>query len=111
MTNRENVLAILFADEKYKDEAGFYLTSDDQAFTKKNENDAKNHAKSLEDKDVEWCPRKKSIAKVIKDAVSTIVSTGKGKKGGKVVEEETAEETAKDETEEEDETEDDKTEE
>ncbi|MFC0182745.1 hypothetical protein SAMN04515674_12157 [Pseudarcicella hirudinis] len=55
MSERKEVLNIIF--NQYPKESGFFVTSDNQAFTKSNENDAKNHAKTLEDKEVLWVER------------------------------------------------------
>ena len=57
MSNRENVIAILFADPDYLGEAGFWFTSDDQAFTEKNKGLGELHAKSLENKELVWVGR------------------------------------------------------
>ena len=57
MSNRENVIAILFADPDYIGEAGFWFTSDDQAFTDKNKGLGALHAKTLEDKELVWVGR------------------------------------------------------
>ena len=57
MSNRENVIAILFADPDYLGEAGFWFTSDDQAFTEKNKGLGELHAKTLEDRGLVWAGR------------------------------------------------------
>jgi len=56
--SREEVTKHLFAN--YPNEAGFHLTSDNQAFTEKHRSDAINHAKTLEDKTVDWVKNTKA---------------------------------------------------
>lgn len=50
--SRDQVKKFLFG--QHPNEAGFHLTSDNQAFTEKHKGDAINHAKTLEDKTVDW---------------------------------------------------------
>ena len=47
--NRSRVIALLFAHNPH--DKSFFMTSDDQAF--RQEGDARNHAKTLEDKEIE----------------------------------------------------------
>lgn len=63
--NRDQVLKILFA--QHPNEAGFFVTSDNQAFTEKHKSDGLNHAKTLEDKSLDWVENPK--AKVKKEPV------------------------------------------
>lgn len=59
--NRDQVLKILFA--QHPNEPGFHVTSDNQAFTDKHKSDGLNHAKTLEDKSLDWVENPKSKAK------------------------------------------------
>ena len=56
--NRDEILKLLFG--QHPNEAGFHLTSDNQAFTDKHKGDALNHAKTLTDKKVDWVPNPKA---------------------------------------------------
>jgi len=80
---RKETLGILFA--QYPDVEGFYLTSDNQAFSDKNKNDAVNHSKTLEDKKVDWCEKKPSKQNSDSSEKTTeVVKAGKkGKKADK----------------------------
>lgn len=49
---RKNLTDYLFAN--YPNEKGFWLSSDNQAFTDKHKGDGLNHAKTLQDKELVW---------------------------------------------------------
>ncbi|RQO78111.1 hypothetical protein DBR40_09175 [Pedobacter sp. KBW01] len=55
--SRQEIAEQLFA--AHPNEKGFHFTSDNNAFTEKHKNDAGNHAKTLDDKNIVWVPNPK----------------------------------------------------
>lgn len=65
--NRDEILKLLFG--QHPNEAGFHVTSDNQAFTDKHKGDALNHAKTLTDKKVDWVKNPKVKADAADDSI------------------------------------------
>jgi hypothetical protein len=57
---RDSILEGLFADPTLKAEKGFFLTSDNQAFSEGHKPDGVNHAKTLDDSTLDWFGRAKA---------------------------------------------------
>lgn len=66
---RKEVSEMVFA--QYSEVEGFFFTSDNQAFTKDHEQDAKNHAKTLSDKKIDWVERP-TISSKIKKVIDSV---------------------------------------